>query len=257
MGELSRSTRPVLFFDIDNCLYPRSKMVHDMMQELIDKYFVEHLSLTEADAKMLHQKYYTEYGLAIEGLVRHHKVDPLEYNRKVDDALPLDGVITPDPQLRQLLVDIDRSKVRPWLFTNAFVTHGKRIVKLLGVDDLFEGITYCDYAQATLVCKPHPEMYALAELQSGVSSAEDCFFVGQSYYHDFGKWLIIVADDSYINCHHAQARGWTAAHLVEPGILDPATKASRYQIQSLEELRVIWPQFFRDSTSSRVNQSSL
>ncbi|MCJ1378938.1 hypothetical protein MMC17_002037 [Xylographa soralifera] len=212
-----------------------------MMQELIDKYFIEHLSLSEADAKMLHQKYYTEYGLAIEGLVRHHKVDPLEYNRKVDDALPLDDVITPDPQLRQLLVDIDRSKVRPWLFTNAHITHGKRIVELLGVDDLFEGITYCDYAQEFLVCKPHPEMYALAELQAGVSSAEDCFFV----------------DDSYLNCHHAQARGWTAAHLVEPGLPDPATKASKYQIQSLEELRVIWPQFFSNSTGSRVKQSSL
>ncbi|MCJ1437860.1 hypothetical protein MMC27_007247 [Xylographa pallens] len=182
MGNFTISTRPVLFFDIDNCLYPRSKRVQDMMQDLIDKYFVEHLSLTEADAKMLHQKYYTEYGLAIEGLVRHHKVDPLEYNRKVDDALPLDGVITPDPQLRQLLEDIDRSKVRPWLFTNAHVTHGERIVKLLGVDDLFEGITFCDYTQELLVCKPHPEMYALAELQAGVSSAGECFFVGQSGY---------------------------------------------------------------------------
>ncbi|MCJ1404508.1 hypothetical protein MMC11_007734 [Xylographa trunciseda] len=234
------STRSVLFFDIDNCLYPRKK-VHDMMQELIDKYFVEHLSLSEADAKMLHQKYYTEYGLAIEGLVRHHKVDPLEYNRKVDDALPLDGVITRDPQLRRLLMDIDRSKLRPWLFTNAHVTHGGRIVKLLGIDDLFEGITYCDYTQEFLVCKPHPEMYALAELQAGVSSTKDCFFV----------------DDSYLNCHHAQARGWTVAHLVEPGLPDPAIKACKYQIQSLEELREIWPQFFKNSTGSRATQPSL
>ena len=206
---------------------------------------------------MLHQKYYTEYGLAIEGLVRFHKVDPLEYNRKVDDALPLDDLITPDPQLRQLLVDIDRSKVRPWLFTNAHVTHGKRIVKLLGVEDLFEGITYCDYAQKFLICKPDPRMYALAERQAGVSSAGDCFFVGGSCYHHSGDWLSIVADDSYLNCQTAQARGWTAAHLVEPGLPVPATKASQYQIQSLEELRVIWPQFFRNSTGGRVNQSSL
>src|SRR4051794_4674046 len=28
--------RPVLFFDIDNCLYPQSKMVHDLMQRLIN-----------------------------------------------------------------------------------------------------------------------------------------------------------------------------------------------------------------------------
>jgi hypothetical protein len=28
--------RPVFFFDIDNCLYPRSRMVHDHMQRLIN-----------------------------------------------------------------------------------------------------------------------------------------------------------------------------------------------------------------------------
>ena len=128
---------------------------------------------------MLHQKYYKEYGLAIEGLVRHHKVDPLEYNQKVDDALPLDDIITPDPVLRQLLEDVDRTKVKLWLFTNAHITHGKRVVRLLGVDDLFEGMTYCDYSQKRMICKPHKEMYEKAELEAGISSVEDCYFVGQ------------------------------------------------------------------------------
>lgn len=130
---------------------------------------------------MLHQKYYKEYGLAIEGLVRHHKVDPLEYNRKVDDALPLDDIITPDPVLRTLLEDMDRTKVKLWLFTNAHITHGKRVVKLLGIEDLFEGITYCDYGQETMICKPHAEMYDKAEAEAGAKSAEKCYFVGR--YH--------------------------------------------------------------------------
>ena len=128
---------------------------------------------------MLHQKYYTEYGLAIEGLVRHHKVDPLEYNRKVDDALPLEGVITPDPQLSRLLSDLDTRKVRPWLFTNAHISHGRRIVRLLGVEELFEGITYCDYTKEPLICKPHEEMYDKAEADAGAVSSQACFFVGE------------------------------------------------------------------------------
>ena len=144
-----------------------------------DKFFVEHLALSQSDATMLHQKYYTDYGLAIEGLVRHHKVDPLEYNRKVDDALPLDGLITPDPILRKLLLDIDKTMVRLWLFTNAHITHGLRVVKLLEIDDLFEGITYCDYTQERLICKPHEAMYEKAEAEAGVDSVKNCFFVGQ------------------------------------------------------------------------------
>ena len=105
-----------------------------------DKYFINHLELSPADAATLHRTYYTQYGLAIEGLVRHHKIDPLEYNTLVDDALPLEDIIHPDPRLRKLLQDFDRSKVRLWLFTNAYVNHGKRVVRLLGVDDLFDGV---------------------------------------------------------------------------------------------------------------------
>lgn len=128
---------------------------------------------------MLHMKYYQDFGLAISGLVRHHKVDPLEYNREVDDALPLDGLITPNPELRRLLEDIDKSKVKMWLFTNAHITHGKRVVKLLGIEDLFEGITFCDYRKLPFVCKPHREMFEKAEAEAGVRSVEDCYFVGK------------------------------------------------------------------------------
>jgi pyrimidine 5'-nucleotidase len=128
---------------------------------------------------MLQQKYYKEYGLAVEGLARHHKVDPLEYNEKVDDALPLDNILKPDPQLRKLLEDLDTSKLRPWLFTNAHITHAQRVVRLLGVDDLFEGITYCDYSQPTMICKPHRAMYDKAETEAGARSSEECYFVGK------------------------------------------------------------------------------
>ena len=143
-----------------------------------DKYFVTHLELSEDDANALHTKYYKEYGLAIEGLTRFHKVDPLEFNREVDDALPLEQLLKPDPRLRKLLLDIDTSKVKLWLFTNAYVTHGQRVVKILGIDDLFEGMTYCDYSEFPIKCKPHAAMFEKAEAEAGASSAKECYFVG-------------------------------------------------------------------------------
>jgi pyrimidine and pyridine-specific 5'-nucleotidase len=149
------------------------------MTELIDQYFMKHLELSREDAYRLHQDYYKTYGLAIEGLVRHHKIDPLEYNRQVDDALPLESIIFPDPNLRKLLQDIDKSRVKLWLFTNAYITHGRRVVRLLGVDDLFEGITFCDYAQNTMICKPHPEMFNKAMREANVEQATECYFVGK------------------------------------------------------------------------------
>ncbi|KAF4996543.1 hypothetical protein F66182_16363, partial [Fusarium sp. NRRL 66182] len=108
-----QDARPIFFFDIDNCLYSRGSQIHDKMQELIDVFFIKYLSLDPEDATMLHQKYYKEYGLAIEGLTRHHKIDPLVFNREVDDALPLDEILKPDPKLREFLQDLDTTKVKP------------------------------------------------------------------------------------------------------------------------------------------------
>lgn len=154
--------------------------VHDMMAKLIDEYFAKHLGLSEEDAIRLHSEYYKNYGLAIEGLVRHHQIEPLEYNAQVDDALPLEGVIKPNPRLRKMLEDIDTSKVKPWLLTNAYVNHGRRVIKLLEIEDLFEGLTYCNYSDVPFLCKPQPAMYEKAMREAGVTRPEDCYFVGKS-----------------------------------------------------------------------------
>ncbi|KAF4967709.1 hypothetical protein FSARC_4770 [Fusarium sarcochroum] len=215
--------------DIDNCLYSRNYKVLELMSGLIDDYFKKHMGLLPEDAERLHKDYYQQYGQAIEGLVRHHQIDALEYNAKVDDALPLDDLIKPNPQLRRLLEDIDTSKVRLWLLTNAYVNHGKRVVRLLGVDDKFEGLTYCDYAQVPFVCKPQKDMFLKAMKEAGVSDTSNCYFV----------------DDSHKNCVGAQKAGWTAVHFVEEGFPPPETPASQYQIRSLEELRSIYSEFFK------------
>jgi pyrimidine and pyridine-specific 5'-nucleotidase len=159
--------------------------VHDHMSELIDKYFMKHLSLDRSEAFRLHQEYYKTYGLAIEGLVRHHEIDPLEYNKQVDDALPLEEIIFPDPELRKLLMDIDRTKVKLWLFTNAYVTHGRRVVKILGVEDVFDGMTYCDYGAERLLCKPSKQMYEKAMREADIKDWDHCYFVGKILYRAF------------------------------------------------------------------------
>lgn len=153
--------------------------INELMVGLINGYFAKHLELSAEDAKMLHQTYLKDYGLAISGLALHHKIDPLEFNREVDDALPLDNIIKPNAQLRRLLADIDKTKVKLWLFTNAYITHGQRVVRLLGIEDMFEGITYCDYGRIPVRCKPHTEMFERAEMEAGASSADGCFFVGK------------------------------------------------------------------------------
>lgn len=221
--------------------------VHDHMTVLIDEYFMKHLELSQEDAFKLHQEYYTTYGLAIEGLVRHHKIDPLEYNRQVDDAIPLDDIIEPNPQLRKLLEDFDKTKVKLWLFTNAYVTHGQRVVRLLGIGDLFEGMTFCDYAERPLLCKPHEKFFDRGMSEAGVKEMKDCYFVGKLLATTtlLGTKLLTLPDDSALNCTKAEAIGWNTTHIVEEGEKLPAKKPCKNQIRHLEELRTLYPQFFK------------
>ena len=241
----AQDDRLVFFFDIDNCLYSKNFKIHDIMSELIDDYFQTHLSLTREDASQLHQRYYKDYGLAIEGLVRHHKISPLEYNEKVDDALPLDSIITPDPRLRALLTRIPKRKVKLWAFTNAYITHGRRVISLLGLSDLFEGITYCDYGapDARLLCKPSAEMFGKAMREAGLEPSEELGGVGKG---DVRRCFFV--DDSALNAAAGKRFGWRTAHLVEKGLsVAPEAKVADFEIGSLYELPDVFPEVFEGS----------
>jgi pyrimidine and pyridine-specific 5'-nucleotidase len=167
-----------------NCDYLRTDNstdagVYNLAVALIDGYLEKNLKLRRNEAAKLHQDYVQDYGLAIEGLVRHHHIDPMEFNSQVDDALPLESIIEPRPELKKLLSDIDRKKVKLWLFTNAYKTHAQRVVKILEIDDFFDGLTYCDYSSVPFLCKPQKAMYLKAMREAGVQNMKNCFFVGK------------------------------------------------------------------------------
>ncbi|KAJ3198912.1 hypothetical protein HDU67_003226, partial [Dinochytrium kinnereticum] len=93
-------------------------------------------------------------------------IDPVEYDKIVDGGLPLETLLHPDPSLRQILLDLSGARI--WACTNAGLAHATRVLKILGVDDLFEGITFCDYAEPGFVCKPEREFYVKAMREAGV-----------------------------------------------------------------------------------------
>jgi pyrimidine and pyridine-specific 5'-nucleotidase len=53
-----------------------------------------------------------------------------------------------------------------------------------------------------------------------------------------------------MNVKAAYGLGWKAVHLVESTEPIPPEPASNYQVQNLQELRTIFPQFFKSGSSS-------
>ena len=144
----------------------------------------------------------------------------------------------PNPALTKLLTDLRASGTvsTMWLFTNAYLNHARRVIKLLGIDHLFDGVTYCDYEEGArngvLVCKPEKAMFEKAMKDAGVNDPSRCYFV----------------DDSALNCSAATEFGWVkTAHLVEPGDPEPEFSPSKYQIRDILELRVVFPELFEGS----------
>ncbi|KAF5621371.1 pyrimidine 5 nucleotidase [Fusarium sp. NRRL 25303] len=201
--------------------------VKDVSSRLINAYFQNLLGFRKEETILLRNEYFRRYGLIVEGLVSNYQVDPLEFNSMVDDALPFDSLIRPNPELRQLLEETDKENFRLSLLSHVYITHVKRVARLLGVEDLFEGAIYCDYSKEPLVCKPQSAMFETAMRVAGVKRCSDCYLI----------------DDSYRNCQGAESFGWTAVHLVEKGIAKELV--FRHQIRSLEELREISPGWFK------------
>ncbi|KAG0039802.1 hypothetical protein BGZ82_006655 [Podila clonocystis] len=215
----------VFFFDIDNTLYPKDSGIPDLMKEKIEEYF-KNAVFDHGDVQQLSYRYYIDYGLAIRGLVLHHP------DEKVDGALPLEEILQKNIPLRDMIKSLNIEK--KWLFTNAGKEHAERVVKCLGLEGLFDGLTYCDYNDKSFTCKPDAESYRKAMREAGVVHASNCYFV----------------DDSAANCDKAMDIGWTAVHVADDPVV---SNYGHFQIASIMELPNVLPEFWEKTKEAKEN----
>ncbi|KAJ1897819.1 suppressor of deletion of TFIIS [Kickxella alabastrina] len=208
----------VFFFDIDNCLYSPTVGIIPLTKARIHAYGCS-IGIDPKTVKGTCESYYKAYGLTIRGFIKHHGINPLDYNAKVDGSLPLETVIQPDLPLREML---QRIKMRRWAFTNAGIDHAQRVLRCLGIEDMFEGITFCDYLEEDFACKPAKITYERAMQEAGVSDPKICYFV----------------DDSMVNVVAAQEMGWTAVHV------SPTEPILPGGIPTIHDLPLVLPHIF-------------
>ncbi|KAJ2361773.1 suppressor of deletion of TFIIS, partial [Coemansia sp. RSA 2607] len=158
------SPRHVFFFDIDNCLYSPDLGITRLTKDRIHA-FGQSIGISPATVADTCSTYLRDYGLTVRGLMQHHAVDPREFNNHVDASLPLESLIKPDPALRKMLLAVT---ARRWAFTNAGEQHARRVLRCLAVDDLFEGITCCDYSEPDFPCKPERRAYERAMQEAAI-----------------------------------------------------------------------------------------
>jgi putative hydrolase of the HAD superfamily len=145
-----------LFFDLDDTLYPSSTGLWPAIKDRMNLYMIERLGIPKDEVPFLREQYFKMYGTTLRGLEERHTVDRADFMAFVHD-LPLQSYLAPSPIVREVIASLP---TRNLIFTNADVSHARRVLTVLELEDLFE--TVVDVNAVSPYCKPMPESFAIA-----------------------------------------------------------------------------------------------
>jgi len=184
----------IIFFDLDSTLYPESNGLWKAIRERIDLYLSVRMGWSPEDIPKIRHKLFMDHGTTLKGLQINYGVNPNEYLEFVHN-IPLDDYLAPDPMLREILLNIP---TRRWVFTNADKAHADRVLKILGIQDCFEGLI--DVWVMHPFVKPMKESYEFAMSLTGVKNPNKCVLIDDSPRNtisakELGMFTVLVGDD--------------------------------------------------------------
>lgn len=141
-------------FDLDNCLYPASANLFELIDQRMGAYIERLLDCDSIEARRVQKKHFHRHGTTLAGLMEHHSVDPTQFLDEVH-SIPLDRV-KKDVRLQSALA---RLPGRKFVFTNGDVAYARRVLDAIGIRDRFDdlhGIESSSYRP-----KPDPHGYEL------------------------------------------------------------------------------------------------
>ena len=141
-------------FDLDNCLYPASTGLFELIDERMGAYIQRLLACDPREARRVQKAHFHEHGTTLAGLMKTHAVDPLHF---LDDvhAIPLDRV-SGDERLAAALALLPGRRL---VFTNGDAPYAHRVLDAIGVRSHFADVH--DIHSSELRPKPDPHGYAL------------------------------------------------------------------------------------------------
>ena len=141
-------------FDLDNCLYPASTGLFDLIDERMGAYIQRLLDCGPDEARRVQKSHFHTHGTTLAGLMKEHGVDPHHFLGDVHD-IALDRVQC-DYRLRRLLPKLPG---RRFVFTNGDAAYARRVLDRIGVSEHFDDLH--DIHASSYRPKPDPHGYAL------------------------------------------------------------------------------------------------
>ena len=184
-------------FDLDNTLYDPRHDLFSLIDVRINRFMVEEVAIPGNEVDGLRRRYWRDYGATLQGLIRHHRVDPEAYLSYVHDVV-VEERIAPDLHLQRQLAELP---LACHVFTNGSREHAEKVLGTLGIREHFTQIF--DIRIANYLPKPNPEPY-LGVLQALKLHAERCVMVEDSVENlvrarEMGMKTILVRSEGKVD----------------------------------------------------------
>ncbi|MBE0500100.1 MAG: pyrimidine 5'-nucleotidase [Desulfuromonadales bacterium] len=159
-----------VLFDLDNTLYHPGLNLFALIDVRINGFMLEIAGIPADEVDGLRKRYWHDYGATLQGLIRHHNIDPESYLDYVHDV-DVTARLRPDQILQQNLAKL---QIPCYIFTNGSRQHAERVLLALGIAEQFAQIF--DIRIAAYQPKPNPEPYH-GVLQSLGIPARECIMI--------------------------------------------------------------------------------
>jgi len=178
---MKEGLHPVWLFDLDNTLHDASFAAFGDINQRMTDYIVRELSITEAEADALRRRYWQRYGATLLGLVRHHGVK-LHHFLHQTHILP--GL---EERVRGHAHDfaaLARLPGRKFILTNAPAAYTARVLGVLGIAKLFDGVIPIERMQMFGHLRPKPDARMLRQVAARLRvAASRCVLVEDTLDH--------------------------------------------------------------------------
>ena len=152
---------PVWLFDLDNTLHDASHASFRDINLGMTRYIVDELGLTQLEADALRRRYWLRYGATLLGLVRHHGVKVPHF---LHHTHVLPGLEARVRGQAHDLAALGRLPGRRYVLTNAPAAYTARVLGVLGIEHLFDGVIPIERMRMFGHLRPKPDARMLRQV---------------------------------------------------------------------------------------------
>ena len=128
---------PTWIFDLDNTLHDAQKKIFPVVNKKINSFISRELNISTQKADKLRQNYWDKYGATLEGLIKHHKINPNKFLEETHKIINIHELVIPMTDVKKVLSSISEKKI---LYTNAPINYTNKILKICQIEKFFDGI---------------------------------------------------------------------------------------------------------------------